>query len=300
MQVKRLSWSLLNRFHFCGEQLRRILEGERLPPGIAALKGRGVHYGAEVNFKAKRISGNDEPLDVIQDASRDRYVRDVHKDGVFIPWDERWKAKKLLAEGLDYTIRQARNFRENVAPKIQPNRAEHRIEMEVEGLPVPVMGFIDVVDTRHWIPDLKVLKNKWNQGKAFGSLQSVFYSELYRHETGVYPAFTYECLGENSKGFWNESFEGLVGPEHWKRLILRLKTVCHAIQEGIFPPADPGHWVCSPKFCGFYFTCPYISPRMKDTNIQLKEEVPNGKAQTRGSSLRPRTQPDWGLERHPR
>ena len=68
--IKHLSISQLGMFQRCGEQWRRrYLDEEVFPPGIAARVGSGVHKAAEINFKSKMQTGEDMPLDAVQDAA---------------------------------------------------------------------------------------------------------------------------------------------------------------------------------------------------------------------------------------
>ena len=49
-----ISPSQLNTFENCGEAYkRRYLDKEIIPPVVAALRGTGVHRGAEMNFVQK-------------------------------------------------------------------------------------------------------------------------------------------------------------------------------------------------------------------------------------------------------
>ena len=59
----------------CGEQFRRrYIEGERVPPGVAAGRGTGVHKANEVNLNQKVITGTDLKLSDLKDAARDGFV----------------------------------------------------------------------------------------------------------------------------------------------------------------------------------------------------------------------------------
>ena len=45
--------------------------------------------------------------------------------------------------------------------------------------------------------------------------------------------------------------------DDFKSLLLRMERACMAIQSGIFIPADPSDWICSPRWCGYYDGCPF-------------------------------------------
>ena len=50
------------------------------------------------------------------------------------------------------------------------------------------------------------------------------------------------------------------------RALAVVGLVDRAITSGIFPPADPNHWVCSEKWCGYWHKCGYGGgdPRQKE------------------------------------
>lgn len=56
---KHLSISQINMLGRCGEQYRRrYIEGEKIPPGIAALVGRGVDDSVTINLQNKIDTGD--------------------------------------------------------------------------------------------------------------------------------------------------------------------------------------------------------------------------------------------------
>ena len=46
-------------------------------------------------------------------------------------------------------------------------------------------------------------------------------------------------------------------------LVRKFQIMCASLNAGIFPPAQPDHWCCSPKFCGYWYTCPHIPAHRK-------------------------------------
>ena len=92
--------SSLSTWENCPEQFRRrYVEGEIIPPGLAAHIGTGVHRAAEVNHRAKLATGRDEPLGVLQDAARDGYVKAVKAQGAYFAPEERPSAKLMAERG---------------------------------------------------------------------------------------------------------------------------------------------------------------------------------------------------------
>lgn len=256
--IKNISYSLINSWSMCGELVRQVyFLDNRVPPGIAAKIGGGVHKGAEVNHRAKIHTRQDEPLDVVQDAARDGYVKSVKEGGVFFPPDEAAGAKKALAEGVDRVTSLAGLYHSDLAPKIQPVAVEERITLAPNGLLLPVVGIIDVVDEDNWVPDIKTAGRSWSQDRADTSHQATIYRELAKQEYGQEPRMSFEVL-VSTKTPKHQSLETVRTDEDWDLLKKRIRIMLEQLQAGIFPPADPGHWKCAPKWCGFWWTCPYI------------------------------------------
>lgn len=256
--IEYINQTLINSWSLCPERVRRRwINGEIIPPGIAARIGTGVHKGAEVNHKAKVVSGQDEPESVVKDAARDGYVKAI-EEGVFFPPDEASTAKKQLAEGVDVTVSLAGLYRNQLAPEIKPALVEKRISMEVEGVDYPFTGTVDVYTSDNWLPDLKTAARKWPDKRADSSPQFTLYNELVKHETGRYPAKMSVEVFVKTKEVKHQRIEAYRRPEDFEVLAERVKLMLKMINAGIFPPAEPGAWQCSPKYCGYWWSCPHI------------------------------------------
>jgi hypothetical protein len=71
-----LSQTQLTMYEKCGESYRRRYcdcEGEKIPPGIALVKGTGVHGGSKANFKQKIETKEDLSRKKIIDISEKNY-----------------------------------------------------------------------------------------------------------------------------------------------------------------------------------------------------------------------------------
>jgi len=260
--IEYLSQTMLNQWARCPEQFRRRwIEGETIPPGIAARVGTGLHKGAEVNHRAKIVTGKDEPLSVIQDAARDGYVKAI-QHGVFLTQEEVPSAKKLLSEGVDSTVRLAKLYRESLAPKVRPILIEKTVYLVEPSLPVPFRGVIDVVSEGGWLLDIKSADKKWTESRAENDIQATLYGELVRSETGKHPNRISFEIFTKLKGE-HQSLETTRTPEDYRQLISRARLMLASIEAGIFPPATPGMSLCSRNWCGYWHSCPYISPRLK-------------------------------------
>ena len=243
----------------CGESFRRrYIEGEIIPPGIAARRGSGAHKAAEVNHRQKIKSGIDLPLGDLKDAARDEYMRLIKEEGVFLTKEELPSKDQILNDGLNQTIQATEIYREEIAPKIQPVRVEEKITIEVPGISMPISGTLDAEDDKGFIQDLKVMKRK-DQDWANREPQVGFYYLLRRGSVGDWPTgFKYQFVIPN-KEMVHEEITTYRNKQQIQVLFRYIQQFLKDLKEGNFKPADPGHYICSSDYCGYWNSCPYTS-----------------------------------------
>ncbi len=255
--IKSIHKSHLGMFLRCPQQFeRRYINGEIIPPGIAARRGSATHKAAEINHLQKITTREDLPIDTLQDAARDEYVRLVKVEGVFIPKDQISEKDKLLAAGLDASTRLTKLYRETLAPAIQPILAEKFLEIDA-GLELPMAGTIDVLTEENWLPDLKTADKSKGVNEANNSLQLTFYAGLVADYIGKWPDKVSLEILVNTKEPKLQSLETKRGPQHWRNLLLRVQLMIAQINTGLFPPCSPDFWSCSPNWCGYFWSCKY-------------------------------------------
>lgn len=255
--IDSIHQSHINTWLRCGVQFeRRYINGEIIPPGVAARRGSAAHKGAEINHVSMIEKGEILPLDVLTDATRDEFVRLVKEEGVFIPLDQKSEANAILNENMNQALSAIGKYHEVIAPSIKPIAAELKITVDI-GLPLPIAGIIDCVEEKT-IRDLKIRGKATNQQTADAGLQPSFYYELFRAQYGDYPAeFIYdEIVPLKTKTSYNPitTRRNKATQERWRHY---LKAFLRDLDAGIWRPADPGSFLCSPKWCGYYQTCPY-------------------------------------------
>ena len=261
--ITHLSVSQLQMFQRCGEQWRRrYLEEEVIPPGIAARVGSGVHKAAEKNFRVKMRSGEDLPLDAFQDAAAEAYDEAL-SEGVFFAPDELPGAKIAMARGKDDAVSLATLYRREVVPTIMPELVEEKITLELPGVPLPVVTVLDLYTADKSLRDLKTSAKKWAEDKAHASPQPTAYREAVKAATGEYPADIRFDVLVRTKTPTLQIIDTARTDEDTAVLIKQFNMMVAAINAGIFLPAEPDAWICSPKWCGYWFSCPYISNHRK-------------------------------------
>lgn len=262
--ITTIRQSSLSTWEKCGEMFRRrYLEGEIIPPGLAAHVGTGVHKAAEVNHRAKIVTGQDEPLDVLQDAARDGYISAVKTNGAYVAPEDLPSAKIMASAALDETVALARVYHDDVAPAIQPLLVEKWVEIYVPELVPSLSGTVDLIDADNRLIDTKSSARPWPAARADQSHQATIYHKLVEVETGQAPTeIRFDVLVKGAKPRYQPLVTARTEGD-WRVLISRLQIMMWMIAAGIFPPAPAGAWVCGPKYCGYFYTCPHIPAHKK-------------------------------------
>jgi len=254
--IKAIHQSMVSAAFRCGEQFRRrYIEGEIIPPGVAAGRGTGVHKANEANLKQKIVSGVDLTISDMKDAARDGFVH-AFDNGIFLVPDEIPGKARILNDALNECLSLTGLYGAEVAPEITPVDVERKFLIEV-GLPLPLAGQIDIEQAAK-IDDLKTAGKSWEEGRIEKEIQPFFYSYVYEQETGTRPLFVYHILQAGKKGPKRQIQSVKPQDRHYKALFAKLNIFCDMLKSGVFPPADPAGWICSSRWCGFYQTCNYV------------------------------------------
>lgn len=271
MMLDGIHQSTLNMALRCGEQFRRrYLDGEIVPPSIAAGRGTGVHNASEVNLKNKVKTKEDLPLSDLQDAARDGYVK-AFKDGVYLPREDISAKETLLNQGLNDSIRCTRVYRNEVAPSIHPIAIEEPFSIDI-GLELPLVGRMDYQE-EPIVGDLKTTTTKWQDGRIEKEIQVPLYSFAHEQQRGVRPKFIYHVLiaRSNKQGEpTSEEYQPIdytCTDSDYRALFAKIKMFMQMLKSGTFPPANPTSWWCSPRWCGYFSTCPYVGNSLPGKEI---------------------------------
>lgn len=257
---RHLSPTQIDTYCRCPEAYRRrYVEGEKIPPGIALLKGKGFHAGAETNMRQKIDSHEDLPASDIVDASVASFEAEM-QGGFALSTDEAFRgAKVVLGEAKDSLVSLAKAHAEQQAPEYQPVMVEERVEIELTP-ERSLVGVIDLADDKGRVVDFKTAGKSKSQSEADASIQLTTYAAAYHVHQGEPPSLVQlDVLVSGKKGVKRQVLESRRGVADFTALANRINAVAAAIDAGIFPPAPPGAWQCSPRWCGYWNSCAYIN-----------------------------------------
>jgi hypothetical protein len=261
-----VSHSQINLYSNCGEAFRRrYIEGDIIPPGVAALRGRAVHGAAEVNHRQKKKSGIDLSLADLTDAAASTFEETRKREGYSLtPEEQKVGGPIVLGQAKDRAVKLTGLYASHVAPAIEPDLVEERVRIILPAAPVDLLGVLDVTTKQERIKDLKTANRSKAQGEADSSLQLSLYSLAYRVKKGTDPAgIDLEVLVDTTIPK-HQRITTTRSRRDYEALVARVNAFLKAKDAGVFPPANVGHWLCSPRWCGYFATCPYVNSERID------------------------------------
>ena len=270
-----LSPSQLDMMARCGESYRRrYICGEVIPPGLAAARGSGVHRGAEINFRQKVESFDNLPTDDIVEAAVEGFKADVERRGYRLSKDELSKGPKAaIADATDQTAALAAVHAEFQAPKWQPVLVEQTIRLNLPRRTHDLLAVVDCAGfpvgmepgTPSTVVDIKTSGRRKPQSEADRSVQLTTYAAALKvaenREDDI--AVVLEVCVNNEKPV-AQTLTSSRGTADFAALSRRINAALRVIESGDFMPAPVGAWNCSPEWCGYWDTCPYVNSERKE------------------------------------
>lgn len=251
-----LSASQLETYWRCPQQYyRRYICGEIIPPGIAMLTGTGYHRGIEANMRQKIETHRDLPAKEIADIAVAAFET-AAAGGYTLTPDE---SPAAIGEAKDDVATMAVFHATEQAPDYQPIQVEAAKRLVLPNASRDLVGIIDLVDNQGRIVDFKSANRRKSQQEADASTQLSVYAAAYHVETGELPAEVRLDVVVKNKSPVRQVLVSSRTERDFEVLCNRINVTLDAIEKGAFPPCSPDSYVCSRRFCGYSFNCPYFS-----------------------------------------
>lgn len=257
-----LSPSAVEMLSKCGEQYRRrYIEGDIIPPGVAMLRGRAVHRGAEMNFRQKIESRADLPVKDVVDAAVAAFDGDW-SGGVQLSDDEaKVGMAKIKGQAIDTVVSLSSVFHVERACEIQPLRVEEGFRIELDG-PHDVKGFLDLYGLEHGasaaaVYDLKTAAKSKTQADADSSFQLTVYGAaacLLEKRQSVDVSLEVAVATKVPKV---QTLRSRRDASDFSILRKRIEVSSRAVLAGNFLPAPSGAFYCSKRWCGYWSSCEF-------------------------------------------
>jgi CRISPR/Cas system-associated exonuclease Cas4 (RecB family) len=226
--------------------------GLKIPPSGNMTLGKTVDSALDFNYKFKIVERKDRKTNEVLDFYSTEF--DQKKP------DTEWKEDEDPGEVKDNGVRVLTEYQETVSPKLQPIMSQKEVGFNIPDLPVPIVGFIDVIDDQYTVIDNKVKGKSPSKDKdglylptESEKVQMSIYS-LGLHEEGIKPKeLRIDSMVTNKKPL---VVQAKVIPTSADKsyLIKVIEQMSQLIALEIFMPNRQGN-MCSRKNCGFADHC---------------------------------------------
>jgi len=280
----QLHQSHLALLYKCGYKFSRaVLDGEKEPPTVPLVVGTATHTTVAKNLNHKIDKGTLLTKEAIQDYSKDDFIKEWQESPVVLNEEE-------VAQGLkktkDFAQDQARELiiahHYDIANKINPKIIERKWVLKAKEFDYDLAGQMDI-DEGNQIRDTKTMKVNGGQRIVDLSEQYTFYALAKYTIDGIMPDFVIQdnlIKPTKTRSAYGIIYKSTRTKEDFKIAVSRFALACEIIKKGSFVPANPIDPLCSPKFCGFYPTCPYVNGKRIIPLTITKKEVKQTLEQT--------------------
>jgi hypothetical protein len=177
---RHLSPSSLGMLRRCPRQFQqRYIRGKRERPGESLVIGSMFHETLEHNYVQKIESHEDLPLSTVVEYLGDAAVPKVLEEAGGkdeVRWDTEGDTTMAVDRARSDAERILSAYHTSVLPRIQPTAVEQRFEWRPAGLPVPMIGYLDVISDDARIVDTKTGKQVSRRVKPSWQLQGLTYA----------------------------------------------------------------------------------------------------------------------------
>jgi hypothetical protein len=260
LRKPRLSITQLNMISKCGEQYRRrYIVGEKRPPAVAMLVGRAVDNTVTQDLTSKKDGNGLLPLDQVMEVARDSLNAEWGRGEVALSDDEvRQGIKAVRGEAVDKSVRLSRLHRIEVAPRIEPTHLQREVVVELPNYSHDLLGYIDIQEGAERVRDTKTSAKTPSADVAHKDDQLTLYALMVKVIDGEIPREL--CLDYlvDTKTPKAESFPTERTLEDFEPMLRRVENAISVLEKGAFVPARESDWWCSPRWCGYWNSCPYV------------------------------------------
>lgn len=221
----------------------RYVEGIKLPPSGAMTYGSSIHKAIEYNYSQKVESHTDRPIGEMQEVFAAEF--DSRRDNTDWQGDNPDELK-------DHGVKAIEVYQEEIGVHTQPVMVEQEVSVPVGG--ITLKGFIDLVDDKRRVRDLKTTSKTPSSIGMQYSIQLTAYSYAYSKTYGQLPAavgLDFLVKNKTPKCVQLSLEFGELAHARFERLV---ETVVKCIRNGLFYP-NPNNYLCSPKQCGYFEMC---------------------------------------------
>lgn len=258
-----ISPSQIELYLQCGEKYRRrYIEKEKSKPAMALHVGSAVHKAAQIANLHKRNYHEDMDCMAVMGHAQNALVEKIDSEG--FSEEETVESRDMaIEEASGEVARLSQLLAEHVLPKYQPLFIEEKVRIPLPDSSRDLLGVVDLIDTEGNVVDYKTAGRKKDQSEAEHSFQLTTYAAAHVQLTGKAPSSVRLEVLIDKKVPEVQTLESVRTRDDLVSFERTIRSVVGGIEQGTFLPAKVGRdWWCSPTFCEFWDTCPYVSKRL--------------------------------------
>lgn len=263
MSVKHLSYSSVDTYMRCPRSWKRkYMEHADMPVHVNLIFGSVFHSVVEDDIRSRCLGTGMLDLQWLWNKHwKDKVAESGTIDwGKLSPSDYYNDGLRMLGnKDVMATIRSMNAFM--VHPLIYGEVSQPMPSVELEfslllnGIKVPIIGFIDVIGTDGVPVDIKTASKSWPAGKGEQEIQPAIYLAALNQCGYVQHGgrFRYVVFIK-TKVPKVQVIDLQYTPAQIEWAVGAVRDVWKGIKRGVFPPNYTG-WMCSPNQCGYWDTC---------------------------------------------
>ncbi|MDP9135239.1 MAG: PD-(D/E)XK nuclease family protein [Actinomycetota bacterium] len=260
-----LHYSTLATLSRCGMQAyHRYVEGRISPPGVALIVGKAVHQASEADLVSKMETGALLPEGAVEELAAEALDATWEGEEPLLSDEDRERGVAVVrGEAKDEAVSLSKLHHDEVAPALAPIAVERRLRLELVGFDYDLEGTIDVEEA-DTIRDRKTSSRAPAEDEAVGHPQLETYAMMRKVIDGRdTKEVALDYLIKSTKKPRAVTVKARA-PREFTSILRRIEAASRVFQSGAFYPVDPtgpSGWVCTPRFCGYFATCPYGARR---------------------------------------
>jgi hypothetical protein len=248
-QLEHLSYSSISSYLLCGHAWRlRYVDRVEVPTAPALVFGTAWHTMTEEYLRTGAPLG--ELWTVAWQATLEREPN--------VDWSQE-SPESAAATGMRMLNSQAvRDLLSAIRDNFDPETChmERRVELRVPGVPVPIIGYVDII-TKDGVPgDFKTAARMWSDNKPLSESQPLVYLAALNQvgENAHGWRFRYYVFTKAAKPTARMFETQYSASDVLTTLFPTIHSVWQAIQAEAFPKVMTS-WKCSPKWCEYWGMC---------------------------------------------
>lgn len=257
---ERFSASAMGMQIRCPEQYRqRYVLGIKSPPRSALLWGRADHQAVGAHFSRVIEDGQGLSPSEVAEHFAVSFDTEVEDNGglLGIPWfgttsGDLTAARKEAGKVKDAGAKLAMLYRQEIAPHVNPLGVEVEVNVEHETWPVPIVGYLDVVE-EHTIVERKTSARRNNTPSPDWVWQGRIYQLALQKDISWHQSVKNERdpSKQSVSIMWTEPWNPTMDMRTALMVAQSMKQIEHYFST--YGPDEiwPGHGVIHPWACGF-------------------------------------------------